>query len=818
MGRWAFWRPRLKQKYAVFYGGPRRNRHWRLCTIPYVKALRDAERDIDRLKGHYQTILDATREGVLGLSSRGQIRFANGAAERILGYEKGALNGLSGERVFCFSEQGVPSAIALSLSDGQARSGQVDVFLRKDGEKAWVEYACSPWELADEAPGCLVLFRDISKERHAEADLIYMAAELETRNWELADARDRALASSRTRTRFMASVSHELRTPLNAILGMTGLLQRGRLDEEQRELIEIIHHSGQSLLTLINDLLDFTSLEEAKLSLHQMSFEVWRFLEECVGLFSSMAKNAGLELICVVDPKLPPSLVGDPHRLRQILTNLLGNAIKFTAQGHVCLKVDVLEAMDDKLHVRFEVQDTGIGISTEDQSKLFKPFVQADQGPSHQYGGTGLGLAISRQLAELMGGSLDLRSEVGKGSCFGLDIVMERSEGPQSWQEHSLFQNCTVDLAMEDGLTRESLENCLKALGVRRGGGVRDLVFLGSDQPIFEMKERFKDVPLVRVAKVGRKSSGAHPEIWGILQNPVRLSVVKKLLETILAGKRFQEREALDALPRQKGIQCPYVRNDAPSILVVDDAPANLKLLQALLWEMQWDCQLAQSGERALEILAREPFDLVLMDCQMPGMDGFETVRRFRDMEKPERHTIIVAVTANVLPEDRRRCLDAGMDDFLPKPIEQGRLLELLKRHLPAHYEGLDTVCTVDAGKTDEPVLDERVAGPLRKIQSPDGESLFVKVATIFMKDLDARVNFIRTGLESASREAAPDLAKAAHALRGSSANIGLKALANLCHRLEKLLLAGRMEECRALADAFMDEVKKAKAAMASMA
>lgn len=765
-------------------------------------------KEIARMNRRYQLFLDAAQEGILGLDSAGRIIVANCSTEKLLGFDSGKMLGCKGESIFHLEEEGGQSPILLTMKDGRTRKGQVDLFRRQDQTSVWVEYSCSKLQLSDEEDGCVVIFRDISEERKTQVELVHLSATLETRNWELVEARDRALEASRVRTHFLAGVSHELRTPLNAILGMTGLLSRSQCSDEQRELLDIIHGSGEMLLHLINNILDFAALEDVRMRLEKMSFEAWRLLEDCIGLFSSMAQHAGLELVCLIDPALPPALVGDPHRLRQVITNLLGNAVKFTFQGHVALSVRVESQDSHSVTLLFEILDSGMGIALDVQEKLFQPFMQAESGISRKFGGSGLGLAISRQLVELMGGCLSLVSEVGKGSCFYFSLTLERAEGAQAWAADTQLEGRRAHLEVASRFTRKSLTGLLASLGMELVEDIRkcDVILLGPEKNPGDYV--LWKVPLVRV---GMESCDG---VSGLLRLPLRRNILQRALGRVLAGESAMDLEPALPSAGTRDFERKSPDASAPFVLVADDSLPNLKLMQALLWEKHLNSELAENGLQALEWLNKRSFDLILMDCQMPEMDGLEAARAYRLREKGDGHTPIIAVTANTSEDIRKKCLEAGMDDFLIKPVQLEKLEALLAKWLG--YKAARPQATLSGPskklssrvESTLPLLDAKTAGPLRQLPGTDGKTLFQMVCELFLRDADARGRQIVVSLENGLHA---DLVRAAHAMRGSAGNIGLKALHNLCGELELLGHEKRMDEAKTFLPAFMELLERSR-------
>jgi signal transduction histidine kinase/CheY-like chemotaxis protein/ligand-binding sensor domain-containing protein len=502
---------------------------------------------------------------------------------------------------------------------------------------------------------------------------------VESRTHELAHARDAAITANRHKSDFLAVMSHEVRTPLNGILGMSNLLKDTTLDPVQREYVEAIRISNHHLSSLINDVLDLSKIEADHLELEAVPFDLVREIEEVVSPVASVARGKGLDFICDLPGNLPGSLRGDPTRLRQVILNLLNNAVKFTSHGQVALHCDVIQP--SPLRLRFDIEDTGRGIPDEIQGKLFEPFQQADASTSREFGGTGLGLAICRRLVEKMGGGITFRSQVGAGSTFSLELTFEPLVAPVP-----LGETAPMILLMGESRGRQALTRLLGDWGVdlsvvstpealgpeferRRGNSPPSLV-IDSEAMAVVTATLAEGIPagtrvaiLATMDALPRLSAGATAGQFQIITNPWRQEALRAFvmdthearpLESTL-GQGFQGR-----------------------VLVVDDHPINRKVMHAMLQKMGLVSLEASSGREALERLGAETVDLVLMDCEMPGMDGFETTRLLREHSSVP----VVALTAHVLEGTREKCLAAGMDDYLSKPIKPDALDQALRRWL----------------------------------------------------------------------------------------------------------------------------------------
>jgi PAS domain S-box-containing protein len=572
---------------------------------------------------------------------------------------------------------------------------------------------------------------DITARKRMEFKLQQFAAEMERQNLELAEAHKQALAATKAKSEFLATMSHEIRTPMNGVIGMTGLLLDTPLNPEQREYAETVRLSSEHLLDLINEILDFSKIEAGKLDLEELNFDLHATMEETVGLLGERAYAKGLELTYLVQAGVPTGLRGDPGRLRQILVNLIGNAIKFTEQGEVVVTV----SMEDEAGgttaasslcrtLRFEVSDTGVGITLEQQAKLFQPFTQADGSTTRKYGGTGLGLAICKQLVEMMGGRIGVDSKVGEGSVFWLTIRFPvQPDGVQPVatipavlrgrrilivDDHATNRRVLEQSLWGQGVMYESAENGYQALECLRNAADRQTLF---DLAILDMRMSGMDglelarqikadkaisaTRLVLLTSVGGRGDAKAAQSAGIdayLTKPIRQSLLYECLSLVLGSvpnAAAPTPQPATPIITRHSLSEAQIRS-SPLVLVVEDNPVNQKVAANMIEKLGYRVNVAANGREAVESLARIPYALVFMDCQMPEMDGFEATRVIRNQEESLRqsggspsHLPIIAMTANAMQEDRDRCQAVGMDDFLSKPVTSKSLAAVLHRWLP---------------------------------------------------------------------------------------------------------------------------------------
>ncbi len=633
------------------------------------------------------------------------------------------------------------------------------------------------------------------------------------RGWEmtkqqvtLASARDAAVYTAQIKSEFLSNMSHEIRTPMNGVLGMLDILRDTEMSHEQYDLVETATNSAEALLAIINDILDFSKLEAGKIELESIKFNLPTLVEEVCTLQAGQAHAKTLELNCFLPVNFPVYWKGDPTRLRQVLTNLIGNAVKFTEHGEVSVKVIDLPSMANASSLRFEVQDTGIGITPETQERLFQAFVQADSSTSRCFGGTGLGLSISKNLVELMNGSIGVDSEPGKGACFWFNL-------PLTPLEQDLVQLPMVDLSgkrvllVDDNATnRTILEHYLKHWGVliysvdNGAAGLTALVHAAQSAEPFDLLLSDLHMPGMDGLALARAISedpaiAATPRLLlssgGLLSEAERkaLGISQSLLKPVRQGQLFEAMVNALQLAAQPATIERRVINDTEAlpdysgkrVLLAEDNRVNQKVALAMLAKFKLKPDLAENGQEALEHLAKQTYDLVLMDCQMPVMDGYDATRQLRERESTSTsRTPVIALTAHATTEARDTCLAAGMDDFLSKPIDRTLLRAALARWLGTASLSKVQAAEPAASSVTNPDDYWDEAAMLKQLEGD--EELLLELIELFLETVPLRLADLN---EAMAKENQQGIADAAHAIKGMTGQFFAKPAKTLAGQLE---------------------------------
>jgi PAS domain S-box-containing protein len=786
-----------------------------------ITPRKEMERRLQDEEALYHSLVETLPLNIFRKDREGRFTFGNGRFLSTLGR---TLDQVRGKTDFDF----YPSALAekyraddLRVMKTQELFEATEEHVRPDGDKIYVQVLKTPvYDAKDRVVGTQAIFWDVTDRKHAEEALHR--------------AREAAEAASRAKSTFLANMSHEIRTPLGAVIGMTELVLDTPLTAEQRDHLEIVRKSADSLLGVINDILDFSKIEAGRMDLDQVPFDVRDLVGDVLATLALRAHQKGLELAGRVANDAPQALVGDPQRLRQVLVNLIGNAIKFTEQGEVVLLVSVVcpslaRPMPDTYFLHFSVQDTGIGIPAAKLRMIFDPFSQADGGTTRKYGGTGLGLTISARLVEMFGSRLEVESTPGRGSCFHFlapfpvarDIPASRPIDPQRVRGLPVLvvdDNATNRRILEETLTAwemqptcvEGGEEALAALEqAHREGRPFALILLDAQMPQmdgFMLAERIQQRPelaapatVMMLSSAGQPGSTARRRELGITAHLTKPIKQAELWKAILAALGEDEAEREASIPARATAQAEPKAARPPRstlrILLAEDNPFNQKLALGLLSKEGHAIVVANNGAEAVAALERESYDLVLMDVQMPEVDGFQATAQIREREAAlGRHTPILAMTAYAMKGDRERCLAAGMDGYVSKPIRPRELF--------------DAIAAV-AGTAPPPAVPP-LTEPLGPGEAPDWESALERVGSdrvlladlvrIFLEEYPGWAAELRRGLEAGD---AATLHRIAHNLKSCLGNFGARVAFEQAVRVMQLgregTLAGAEEACRAL-------------------
>ena len=786
---------------------------------------RSAE-DVRRSEERSRSVIEAADEAYVSMNAEGVVTGWNGRAETTFGW---SVAEAVGRRL---SELIVPPQhreahetglrYALETHEGPVLNNRIEITaLHRDGHEFPVEL--SIWPVWDDPVATFNAFlHDITLRRQTEAAIAEHAVLL-------AEARDAAIEATQLKSAYLANMSHEIRTPMNGVIGMTSLLLDTDLDAQQREYAETARLSAEALLGVINDILDFSKIEAGKLEIDRVDFLLRNAVEESAEVLAERAYGKGVELAVLVAPSVPAVVNGDPGRVRQLLLNLIGNAVKFTDVGEVVVHVstphDRTPPAEDVTWVRFSVSDTGVGIEPEALDRLFQPFSQADVSTTRRYGGTGLGLAICTQLVELMGGRLSATSAPGEGSTFTFDLPLQVVSGADLNPAPPLetLRSCHVVVVDDTATNRTILEEYVRSWGVRctsfdraagaldamrelrASGGRIDCVILDYQMPEMDGLELARriaaepslaEVPLVLLtstAQRGEATAAAAAGIAGYLTKPVRSSQLYNMLATVVAGaaNSVGERDPVRPLVTQHTLAPEHAR---ARVLVAEDNQVNQLVAVRTLERAGYQVDVVGDGRAAAQAVRGAPgaYAAVLMDCQMPVMDGYEATAAIRELGDVGRTIPIIAMTAGAMAGDRERCIAAGMNDYIAKPVRAEDLEEVLGRWVPGVASGATPAAqdVHDRAVADD-VLDEKAIAHLRRLEEKSGRPIIAEIAGMFLTEATPRAQVVADAAAAGDLEA---VAKGAHYLAGSCGGVGASRLARACVALEEAARSGDVD------------------------
>jgi len=791
-----------------------------------------------RAEEEYRAILETIEEGYYETDLEGRLTFFNEALCRILGYSRKELKGLGYQRLMDRDH----AARAFRTFRRVYLTGRPDKaldweFVRKDGTRIPVEASVLVMRDADgKTTGFRGIVRDVSDRSRAD---VLLAAKI------------KAEAESRAKSGFLANMSHEIRTPLNAIIGMTELAMDTDLSEGQKEIVHVINRESENLLGLINDILDFSKIEADRYELEEIPFDLRVLIEDLAHSFAMRAERKGIELVSFISPGIHTRLVGDPGRLRQVIANLVGNALKFTEKGEIFIKVEQEEDRGSELVLKFSVRDTGIGIPPDRQGRIFESFTQADGSTARQYGGTGLGLAISSRIVEMMGGEIVVESTVGQGSTFSFTAVFGKgSLGNLPLLPEDLILKDMRVLVVDDNETNrfillEYLRSwgCIpegspggkEALAVLKAAEVLkdpfDLILMDFHMPKmdgFELSRKIRGIRSLRkipiilltsVCDIGDGKLCRDIGIQGYLHKPARKDDLRKAVISVLGLSVAEEEDAMKLVTRHS-IDEDF-RKDV-QVLLVEDYPTSRQVLMRHLCKAGFQVDIAENGQQAVAAFKRKRYDLILMDIQMPVMDGYEATKRIRRWEEKmgrdmgtsasgRRDSVpIIAMTAHFTPGYRERCLGKGMDDYLAKPLRREDMIRCLDKWVRhgrgkgqeiggSGRSGRDGKGRAGMSGTGDPI-------DLAKAMSEfDADRDFLKeILGGFLNNVRKQIELIRTALADGN---ADTIRREAHSIKGGAANICADDLSRAASDLELLGKGGNLDGARPMLQRLEEEL-----------
>ncbi len=818
---------------ALFARAQRRKREWAEKLADRNEELtleiaqrRQKEKALEREKKKAQGYLDVAEVIMLVVDSKGTVTLVNPKGCEVLGRDADEIVGKAWIEEFVVAEGREEAESTLGPAP-QAVYTEYSVRNRR-GEERIVAWHTAV--LSDEKgrwTGTLCSGADIT-------DMRRLAAEKAT-----------AESATRAKSQFLANVSHEIRTPLNGVLGMIELLSNSSLNELQRRFADTAAVSAKNLMAILNDVLDFSKIEAGKLPLETVAFDLRQVVEEVGALFAESAHQKGLELLHMIPSEVPTALMGDPTRLRQILSNLVGNAIKFTSEGEVVVSVDVVSEIDEKVHLSFEVQDSGMGVDEQVTGNVFESFQQGDQSTTRRFGGTGLGLAISKQLVELLGGEIGFQSSPGSGSLFWFTLPLLRaprdsdvsdtqarrfgSPAPRLLvvDDHAMSRAHVGALLEEWGadvvLAPEGSAALLELLEASRGSRPFDALLVDhfmKDMDGIELARAVKAQPqLSSLPVVLMASTSIPPEeemeragVSSYLVKPVRR---EELFQSLARALRFDHTPEMRPREDQPVDLLPF------HVLVAEDNVVNQEVIGGMVAALGGTADFVNNGREAVDTFEVGRYDLVFMDCQMPVMDGYDASRAIREREEysvasvasvaapgatasqtdGKKRTPIVALTANALGDDRSRCLAAGMDNYLSKPCSLDDLRRALNTYLPSRRPGPASrpapLAVVRSPSPDG--INPEVFDKIRALAGDSGSGFVEKVVTTYLEASPPLVKKIESALLAGDSET---MADAAHTLKSSSASLGAERLAALCRKIERLGRENKLEQAADVVEA----------------
>ncbi len=782
-----------------------------------VSEARRAERALAESEARFRGLAAAAPVGIFQTDPQGHCLYVNDRWCEIAGMSNNEVAGIGWLRaVHPTDRQSVRDFWNAAAAGGETFNMRYR-FLRPDGSQSWVMGNAVASRAADgRINGYIGTVTDVTASHQQSLDLERAKSEAE--------------AAARAKSLFLANMSHEIRTPLNAVIGMTTLLLDTPMSPDQRDFARTIRSSGESLLEIISDILDYSKADVGKLEIEQRAFDLRRLVEDSLDLVTPRALEKNLNLAYLIEDGTPEALIGDPARTRQILVNLLSNAVKFTHHGEVFVAVDSerVDAQTQRIH--FAVKDTGIGISAEHLPRLFQSFTQVDASTTRKYGGTGLGLAISRRLAELMGGDVSAESELGHGSVFHATVLATRAPAGEPAEflqrnapalvgkrilivdDNQTNRRILAKLALRWGMVPSALPSALEAFDRVRHGEAFDVAVLDMSMPDIDGMDlateirrwrRADELPIIMLTSLGQRQAGPPADLTVWLSKPIKAGLLFSTLVAVIDGKGI----AAAAPEAQRPPAAPATKL---RILVAEDHAVNQRVILRLLKHLGYDADLATDGRQAVDAVQRQPYDVVLMDIQMPNLDGVQATREIVQARGPDGLPRIIAMTANAMPGDRETYLAAGMDGYLAKPIELDELAAVLVQASALVRHSARARSAAPAG---ESVLDHQRLEHLRSIQDDSQPSLVRELIDQFVAESAAHIKRLDEALAAGD---ATGLRALAHRFLSSTQNIGAERMSTLCAELERVAKQGQLAAAPALLSALADERVRVHEALAA--